>query len=120
VGSEWVSGPLTLFDDGTYTFDDDAGDEGDFSGIWLEEGKKIQLFQEAPTVREQIAELEQAARDEGLNLRVTSLVEKETIKLTKTGDIKIKGKTTWRLRPGLQGNKPLKITSSGNLIGLRR
>lgn len=111
------SGTLTLFDDGTYTFDDD-GDVS--SGIWLEEGRSIQLFTEDPSVRESIAELEQDLRDEGFNLKVTSVVEKEKIKLTKTGDIRLKAKTTLTLRPGPKGSKPLKLTESFKLVGLLR
>ena len=69
--TEDVSGTLTLFDDGTYTLNE----EGEISsGIWLEERNKIQLFQEAPTVSEFVAELEEELSDAvGMAISLTSL-----------------------------------------------
>ena len=104
-----VSGTLILFDDGTYTLD--AG--GDVSsGIWLEEGKKLQLFQEEPSISELIAELEDA-----VGASLTSLVGKEKITIKKTGDITVKAKTSMTFRPGLKEGKPLKVKLSEKLDG---
>ena len=116
--TEEVRATLTLFDDGTYTWNDDTGDLS--GGIWLEEGKRIQLFQEAPSFSESLAELERELLAEGLDLRVTSVVEKGTIKLTRTGDIRVKAKGFITLRPGPKPNKPLKIAASEKLVGLLR
>ena len=109
---------MTLFDDGTYVIDV----EGDvFSGIWLQEGRRIQLFEEHPHVSEFIAEFEQELSDAvGRAVRVTALVEKEKIKLTKTGDIRRKGKVTITVRPGPKAGKPLKVTASLKLAGRLR
>ena len=107
-----VSGTLILFDDGTYTLDAD-GDVS--SGIWLEEGKKLQLFQEEPTISEFIAELE----DE-VGVSLTSLVGKEKITIKKTGDITVKAKTSMTFRPGPKEGKPLKVKLSEKLVGLLR
>lgn len=105
-----VSGTLILVDDGTYTLD--AG--GDVSsGIWLEEGKKLQLFQEEPTISEFITELEDA-----VGVSLTSFVGKEKITLQKTGDIKVKAKTSMTFRPGPKEGKPLKVKMSEKLVGL--
>jgi len=104
-----VSGTLILFDDGTYTLDAD-GDVS--SGIWLEEGKKLQLFQEEPTVSEFIAELEDA-----VGVSLTSLVGKEKITIQKTGDITVKAKTSMTFRPGPKEGKPLKVKLSEKLDG---
>ena len=104
-----VSGTLILFDDGTYTLD--AG--GDVSsGIWLEEGKKLQLFQEEPTISEFIAEIEDA-----VGSSLTSLAGKEKIKIKKTGDITVKAKTSMTFRPGPKAGKPLKVKLSEKLDG---
>ena len=104
-----VSGTLILFDDGTYTLDAD-GDVS--SGIWLEEGKKLQLLQEEPTISEFIAELEDA-----VGVSLTSIVGKEKITLQKTGDITVKAKTSMTFRPGLKEGKPLKVKLSEKLDG---
>ena len=104
-----VSGTLILFDDGTYTLDSD-GDVS--SGIWLEEGKKLQLFQEEPTISELIADLE----DE-VGVSLTSFVGKEKITLQKTGDITVKAKTSMTFRPGPKEGKPLKVKLSEKLDG---
>ena len=110
-----VSGSLTLFDDGTYTLDE----EGDVSsGIWLEEGTKLQLFQEQPLISEYIAEIEEELSDAlGIEISVTSLVEKKTIKRSKTGDLSIKAKETVTVRPTFQVKKALKVTLSVKLVG---
>ncbi len=107
-----VSGTLILFDGGTYTLDAD-GDVS--SGIWLEEGKKLQLFQEEPTISEFIAELEDA-----VGVSLTSIVGKEKITLQKTGDITVKAKTSMTFRPGPKEGKPLKVKLSEKLVGLLR
>ncbi len=104
-----VSGTLILFDDGTYTLDAD-GDVS--SGIWLEEGKKLQLFQEEPTISEFITELEDA-----VGVTLTSLVGKEKITLQKTGDITVKSKSSMTFRPGPKEGKPLKVKLSEKLDG---
>lgn len=104
-----VSGTLILFDDGTYTLDAD-GDVS--SGIWLEEGKKLQLFQEEPTISEFIAELEDA-----VGVSLTSIVGKEKITIQKTGDITVKAKTSMTFRPGPKEGKPLKVKLSEKLDG---
>ena len=104
-----MSGTLILFDDGTYTLDAD-GDVS--SGIWLEEGKKLQLFQEEPTISEFITELEDA-----VGVSLTSLVGKEKITLQKTGDITMKAKTSMTFRPGPKEGKPLKVKLSEKLDG---
>jgi hypothetical protein len=114
--TEDVSGTLTLFDDGTYTLDA----EGDVSsGIWLEEKKKIQLFQEEPTISEFIAELEEEVSGAaGMTISVTSLVGKERITRTKTGDIKVRANSTITFRPGPREGRPLKVKMSEKLVGL--
>ncbi len=114
--TENVSGTLILFDDGTYTLD--AG--GDVSsGIWLEEGKKIQLFQEEPTISEFIAELEEEVSNAvGTAISVTSLVGKEKIRSKKTGDITVRANTTITFRPGPREGRPLKVKLSEKLDGL--
>ena len=104
-----VSGTLILFDDGTYTLDAD-GDVS--SGIWLEEGKKLQLFQEEPTISEYIAELEDA-----VGASVTSLGGKGKITVQKTGDITLKSKSSITFRPGPTEGKPLKVKLSEKLDG---
>ena len=116
--TEDTSGTLTLFDDGTYT-SDEGGDVS--SGIWLQEGRRIQLFEEHPHVSEVIAEFERELSDAaGRAVRVTSLGGKERIKLTKTGDIRWKGKVTITVRPGPKAGKPLKLTASLKLAGRLR
>lgn len=109
-----VSGSLTLVDDGTYALDL----EGEISsGIWLEE-KEIQLFQEAPSVSESIADLEQEISDAaGLPVRGTSIVGKEKIMLAKSGDISMRTNTSFTIRPGPTARKPLKVKESIQLIG---
>ncbi len=88
---------------------------------WQRGGSRIQLFQENPTVSESIAELEEEASiAAGMDIRVTSIVEKEKIKRAKTGDISVKAKVTFTFRPGLTERKPLKVTESVKLIGLLR
>jgi hypothetical protein len=111
-----VSGTLILVDDGTYTLD--AG--GDVSsGIWLEEGKKLQLFQEDPSISEFIAEFEEeVSNGAGMEISVTSIVGKEKITLQKTGDITLKAKSRMTLRPGPKEGKPVKVKLSEKLVGL--
>ena len=114
--TEDVSGTLTLFDDGTYTLDE----EGDVSsGIWLEEGKTIQLFTEAPTISETIAELEEEVSDAaGMAISVTSLVGKDRIRSTRTGDITVRANSTITFRPGPREGRPLKVKVREKLDGL--
>jgi hypothetical protein len=114
--TEDVSGTLTLFDDGTYTLDA----EGDASsGIWLEEKRKIQLFQEAPAISEFVAELEEEVSDAaGMAISVTSLVERDRIRSTRTGDITVRGNSTITFRPGPKEGRPLKVRMSEKLVGL--
>ena len=115
---ENVSRTLTLFDDGTYTLDE-GGDVS--SGIWLEEGPKIQLFQEEPSISELIEELEEELSDAvGMAISVTSLVEKAAIKRTASGDITVKAKFAITLRPGPMAGKALKLKGSEKLVGLLR
>jgi hypothetical protein len=110
-----VSGTLTLFDDRTYTLNQEGSVS---SGIWLEEGKKIQLFQDEPTVSEFIAELEQEVSDAaGMAISVTSLIGKEKITRTRTGDITVRVKSTYTFRPGPREGRPLKIKMSEKLVG---
>ena len=114
--TEDVSGTLTLFDDGTYTLEE-MGDVS--SGIWLEEKNKIQLFQETPTVSEVIAELEQEVSDAaGMAISVTSLVGKDRIKSTRTGDITVRANSTITFRPGPREGRPLKVRLREKLVGL--
>jgi hypothetical protein len=116
--TENVSGTLTLFDDRTYTLDAGGGVS---SGIWLEEGKKIQLFQEVPTVSEFIAELEAEVSDAaGMAISVTSLVGKERIRSTRTGDITVRANSTYTFRPGPREGRPLKVRLSEKLVGMLR
>jgi hypothetical protein len=114
--TEDVSGSLTLFDDGTYTLDE----EGDVSsGIWLEEGKKLQLFQEEPTISEFIAELEEEVSDAaGMEISVTSLVGKDRIRSTRTGDITVRANSSITFRPGPREGRPLKVKISEKLVGV--
>jgi hypothetical protein len=114
--TEDVSGTLTLFDDGTYTLTE----EGDVSsGIWLGERNKIQLFQEAPTISEFIAELEEEVSGAaGMAISVTSLVEKDRIRLKRTGDITVRGNSTITFRPGPREGRPLKVRMRAKLVGV--
>ena len=114
--TEDVSGTLTLFDDGTYALEE-MGDVS--SGIWLEEKNKIQLFQETPTVSEFIAELEQEVSDAaGMAISVTSLVGKDRIRSTRTGDITVRANSTITFRPGPREGRPLKVKISEKLVGV--
>ncbi len=111
-----VSGTLILFDDGTYTLDAD-GDVS--SGIWLEEKNKIQLFQEAPTISEFIAALEEEVSDAaGMAISVTSLVGKDRIRSKRTGDITVRANSTITFRPGPREGRPLKVRLRQKLVGL--
>jgi hypothetical protein len=116
--TENVSGILTLFDDGTYTLD--AGGELS-SGIWLQEGKKIQLFREEPTISEVVAELEaEASAAAGMAISLTSVVGRERIQSTRTGDITVSRATTYILRPGPRPGQPLRIKILEKLVGALR
>lgn len=114
--TENVSGTLTLFDDGTYILDEESDVS---SGIWLEEGKKIQLFQEEPTISEFIAELEaEVSNAAGIAISVTSLVGKDRITRKRTGDITVRANSTFTFRPGPREGRPLKVKVSEKLDGL--
>jgi hypothetical protein len=113
---EDVSGTLILFDDGTYTLDEEGAVS---SGIWLEEKKKIQLFQEAPSISELITELEEEVSDAaGMAISVTSLDEKDRIRSTRTGDITVRARSTITFRPGPREGRPLKVRISEKLVGV--
>ena len=116
--TENVSATLTLFEDRTYMFDFDGDVSG---GIWLEEGTRIQLFQDSPTASETIRELEVEVSDAaGFDVQVTSIVDKETIRRAKTGDIRVIARVTFLFRPGPTGRRPLKITEFVKLVGVLR
>jgi hypothetical protein len=112
-----VSGTLTLFDDGTYTLNEDGAVS---SGIWLEERTTIQLFQEAPTISQFIAELEQELSNAaGMAISVTSIVGKDRIRSrTRTGDITVRARSTYIFRPGPTERRGLRVTMSERLVGL--
>ncbi len=114
--TEDVSGTLTLFDDGTY----EREVEGDVSsGIWLQEGKNIQLLSEDPTASEFVAQLEEeVSAGAGMDVSVTSIRATEKIKRTKTGDLKLKSKFTITFRPGPGDGRALKLKVSEKLEGL--
>jgi hypothetical protein len=109
-----VSGILTLLDDGTYTLDLDGEVS---SGIWLEERRRIQLFQEAPTISEFIAELNAAVGD----FAVTSIVGKDKIKRAKTGDIIMRAKSAFTFRSTLDPEeRRVRVRLKERLVGLLR
>ena len=116
--TENVSGTLTLFDDRTYLLNL----EGEISsGIWLEEGTGIQLFQESPTISELIQELElEVSEAAGREIRVTSIVQKEKIKRPRTGNITLTAKVIFVFRPGPTARRPVKVTQTLKAIGLLR
>jgi hypothetical protein len=114
--SDFVTGTLTLHDDGTYTLNA----EGDVAtGFWLEE-KGIQLFQEDPGLRDTLEAIEEdLSEGAGFGLRVTSVIAKEKVKRGKTGDIAVKSKTTYTIRPvAFEEGRAIKVTESVQLIGL--
>jgi len=116
-----ATGTLNLLDDGTYTLSLSLeGEEDSSNGIWLEEGKAIQLFQEEPRISESIADFEGfLSLVTGFDLRVTSIRSKEKVKKGKSGDISAVSKTSWTIRMvGFDEGKPVKVTESIKLIGV--
>jgi hypothetical protein len=110
-----VNGTLTLFDDGTYIMNAD----GDISsGIWRQEKKKLQLFQEEPTITEFITELEDELSDAvGVDIAVTSLTGKGKSTFNKNGNLTVKSNSSITFRPGPKEGKPLKVKMSEKLEG---
>jgi len=83
----------------------------------VESGSKS--FQEAPTISEFIAELEEEVSGAaGMAISVTSLVGKDRIRSTRTGDITVRANSTFTFRPGPKEGRPLKVKMSEKLVGL--
>ena len=114
-----VTGLLTLYDDRTYVWEQ-FGEE--FGGVWIQEKNKIQLFEESDfATAELIAWLEQDASNfVGFPVMLTSLKSKETARLDRAGNLKLRYKEVTTFRPGLKGTRPLKITWSHTVIGTLR
>ena len=56
----------------------------------------------------------------GMDIRVTSIVQKEKIKHSKSGDISMTAKVVFVFRPGPTARRPLKATETIKMIGLLR
>ena len=81
----------------------------------------IQLFALAPMISDVISEIEAEASSEfGFAVSVTSLKQKQKMTIGKSGDLKGTGMMALTLRPGLKGNKPLKVTLKLKHLGVLR
>jgi hypothetical protein len=115
--TEDIPGVLTLYDNRTYLLEQ-LGEE--FGGVWLQERNKLQLFEEGDfTVGELFTWMEQDASDfVSYPVMLTSTIFKETARLNRDGDrLKIRSKQTNLFRPGLRGNRPLKMIWSFKIVG---
>lgn len=97
-----IAGVLTLYDDRTYLLE--QGGEM-FDGMWIQEKNSLQLFDDSDvTPAEYIAWLEQDASDFiGFPVVLTSMKFKETAKINRDGDLRIRSKEITTYRPGPKG-----------------